>query len=383
MMDLAKVEANARKYIGSVTPANPSKAFMGGGRSEAGRSLPPYYLVYFLLVKLLKFKDMGRFEKVSFSIPVECDGVVAMIEYRKFGLGIFIRNKTDEVIAEKVAKHIRAAVKAAEPYFESLADTVAKGSDLNVKNNTIALFERYEYFANCYDAKVAEAEARKGERVEIEMPLRDGVASAKSFSFPSYALRQEAVWNATAAIEAFFSWTEHVFILAAILNGEISTGEDVAKVAGTEWKEKFQLTLDISDPENKKFYDQLTALRSQVRNFVAHGAFGKDGQALSFHSEVGAVPLRLPHRAGKDRFRFGNGVDVVPPEAMALMRSFIDTIWNRKLAIEKIYLESALPLILSMVTNGEYTRAMSSEQEMQHLVNFLGHQFDNAANMDW
>lgn len=38
-------------------------------RTEAGRSLPPYHLVYFLLRDLLGFRDLGRFEKVAWSIP--------------------------------------------------------------------------------------------------------------------------------------------------------------------------------------------------------------------------------------------------------------------------------------------------------------------------
>jgi hypothetical protein len=51
-----------------------------GARSNAGRSLPPYYLVYFLLVNLLKFNDLGQSEKVSYSIPVEFNGTILMVE---------------------------------------------------------------------------------------------------------------------------------------------------------------------------------------------------------------------------------------------------------------------------------------------------------------
>jgi hypothetical protein len=34
-------------------------------RTDAGRELPPYYLCYFLLVDLLGFKNLGKFEKIS------------------------------------------------------------------------------------------------------------------------------------------------------------------------------------------------------------------------------------------------------------------------------------------------------------------------------
>ena len=43
---------------------------------------------------------------------------------------------------------------------------------------------------------------------------------------------------------------------------------------------KFKAALDISDPTLKRYYDELMSVRNQVRNFVAHGAFGKDGESI-------------------------------------------------------------------------------------------------------
>lgn len=116
---------------------------------------------------------------------------------------------------------------------------------------------------------------------------------------------------------------------------------------------------------------------------MAHGAFGKNGQALSFHSAVGAVPLLLPHRNSKDHFQFGNGVDFLPPESIQLIHDFIAHLWSKDLSPAKIYIEGGLPLILSHVGDGEYARAMASEKEMTEFKHRLSHVFDNAANMDW
>jgi hypothetical protein len=43
----------------------PVNFLFSAGRSNAGRDLPPYYLVYFLMVDLLGFENLGKFEKVS------------------------------------------------------------------------------------------------------------------------------------------------------------------------------------------------------------------------------------------------------------------------------------------------------------------------------
>jgi len=383
MMDLTSIRDKARTAIHPMISVDESRAFWGQ-RTNAGRSLPPYYLVYFLLVDLLGFKNLGRFEKVAWSLPVEINGTALMIEHRKLGLGIFAKTlDTDEAAAEEVAKRIHVGVKAAQPYFEALADAAAKGSSLNVENNARELFERFAYFAGRYVEKSAEAQARKNERVETELPKGEGVSSARLISYPSFQLGIEARWYATAAIEAFYSWTEHVFVLAAILQGKVATGEDVAKVAGAEWKEKFKLAIDITDPDNKQFYDRLTTLRNQVRNFVAHGAFGKNGQALSFHSRVGAVPLLLPHRQNADHFKFGNGVEFLPPQAMQLIHDFVGHMWVGGLSPAKIYIEAGLPLILSHVGDGTYAQAMKSDREMMEFTDHLSRMFDDAANMDW
>jgi len=60
-------------------------------------------------------------------------------------------------------------------------------------------------------------------------------------------MSQNASWVALAAIDAFFAWTEHIFIHLAILQGRITTGEEVATLAESEWKVKLKCAVDITD----------------------------------------------------------------------------------------------------------------------------------------
>ena len=50
-------------------------------RSDAGRHLPDYYLVYFLFSDLLGFKNLGKFDKVAWSFPIDFNGKAFLIEY--------------------------------------------------------------------------------------------------------------------------------------------------------------------------------------------------------------------------------------------------------------------------------------------------------------
>jgi hypothetical protein len=73
---------------------------------------------------------------------------------------------------------------------------------------------------------------------------------------------QEARWLGIAAIEAFFGWTEHVLIHIGILLGNIGTGQDLARLAESEWSEKVKAAIDLSsEKETKAVYEDLLEVR--------------------------------------------------------------------------------------------------------------------------
>ena len=383
-MDKKSIADKARTALSPVKPAGPetmgdARALFMAKRTDAGRSLPAYYLVYFLLVDLLGFKNSGQFEKVAWSVPVDYNGKAFVVEHRKLGLGIFATDlPADEPDAEEIAKRIRAAVDAAKPYFDHLADQAADTSRLNVENRAAELYARHEYFLIQYEAKRAEAEARRKERVTKKR------GSVTTTAFPAISIRREAKWLALSAIESFFSWTEHVFIHIAILQGALLTGRDVKRLANANWHDKFKTALDLSDSDTRKFYDELTIVRQQLRNFDAHGSFGKNRDAFSFHSAAGAVPLRLPYQRTSDDFRFGRGVEFVDHDAIELIRSFTDHLWSGARTPAKLYIqESGLPLILTQAADGTYADAMSSEEAMTEFMDYQMALHDRYANMDF
>ena len=188
--------------------------------------LPEYYLVYFLLVELLSFRNLGQFEKVAWSVPIrfQWEGVF-LIEHRKFWSRRFRPEiqRFDEPACEQIVKLIKQGVKMAKPFFVWLAEQAVSESKLNVVNESIELFNRYQYFLKMYKDIHDEAERRSEERI-VEQHIGSGSTKWTSVSFPAYELRNQSQWMAQASIDAFFSWTEHVFIHIAILSGKAKTG---------------------------------------------------------------------------------------------------------------------------------------------------------------
>lgn len=382
--DMDLLTKNALKALHPIVPAgNNTKAennfLFNAQRTDAGRALPEYYLCYFLLVELLGFKNLGKFEKISWSVPINYNGTAYLIEHRKFGVGVFAadaKSQNDE--AKEIVKRIKKAVNIAKPYFEWKAAEAAKNSELNVVNHNLRLFDRFSYFLDQYKALNYEAEKRKDERIKTQH-----TKDSYSISYPAFEIRRNGEWMALSAVDAFFSWTEHVFIHIAILNGKIITGEDVANLADAEWSEKFKTAIEINNEITRTFYDQLVTVKRQLRNYMTHGAFGKKGEAFSFHSAAGAVPMLLPHQKGSNRFSFYGDLGFNEQEVIDLIERFIKHLWESDRKQAQIYIESGLPLILPMAADGKYLSAMASIEDMKSLVEYLSYQFDQSANMDW
>ena len=352
-------------------------------RTKAGEQLPPYYLVYFLLVDLLGFPNLGRWEKIAWSLPVEFDDEAFLIDHRKFGIGLFARESaTAEAKAKEIVALIGKAAKKAGPFFTWLADRAVSGSALNVVNRGRQLFERFEFYLAEYKRKLNESVESDEDHIQ-----RARASVSKKISdwyVPTYRRHMESGWLGLSVIDGFLSWTEHVFIHLAILKGHVTTGKEVAKLAESNWADKFKAALDVADAETKTFYDKLAAVRGQFRNFNAHGAFGKQGEAFSFHSGAGAVPVRLTHKRETPELLFGLDAEIPEAKAIELIENFITFLWNSDCGPAFQYIqESDLPAILSYAADGTYQKAMACAEDMEVLIERLTHQWEQAANMDW
>lgn len=379
------VHTAAKKALGGIAPR--PKAMAGSypsHRTEAGRDLPPYYLVYFLLVELLRFPSHGHHEKVAWSVPVAFKGKAFAIEHRKMGLGVFAcQVPDDEPEAREIVALIKRAVRAAEPFFAWLAAEAVRRSEVNVVNKSSDLYARFAHLVKLYRRAANTAERRKDEKKITSYKTPHG-STATSIQMPYYRLKRNAQWLALSCIEAFFGWTEHALIHLALLTGRIQTATEVATLADANWADKFKAALDLKEPDTQRLYNELVEIRRQLRNAIAHGSFGKQGEAFSFHSSAGAVPVLLPHRRSHRKFSLGHGLSFHDDAAIALIEEFVIHLWSGPRAPAQLYIqESHLPTILTFVTNGTYRSAMASIADMTEFIEYWSSQQDRATDMEW
>ena len=381
-MNWDDLRTRASRALGPVRPSFPPKYPWGGVAQQTDCALPEYYFAYLLLVDFLGYPKLGRDEKVAWKIPVEINGRVLYLEHRKMGFGVFsYESRNCEDLATQLIRRLNKAVAIASPYFDWRAKCAVANSEINVLNRSNKLTARFNFLDGLLDEKLAEIEQRSQEVEVKKLPYGIEIRS-----IPGHGLKQEASWLAISVIESFFSWTEHVFVLLAIIQGKCVTGDSVQELAKKEWADKFKVAIDINDSGSKKHYDNLVQLRRHVRNFIAHGAIGKQFAAFRFHSAAGAIPAKFPSRTESNYFE---SALILSESAGAhqrekdLIHGFMEHVKTGVLAPAWVYIDSGLPLILTEAKKGKYQDAMKSVEAMEEYTDWMAGLADYYANMEW
>lgn len=360
----------------------PKASLCSSGNLVVFRGIPchDYYLVFLLLIDLLGFKYLGPFEKVAYIIPVDFEGQHCSIVYAKFGMRI---ECSEGGSPEAVYAAVKRGIKAARPYYLWRAKEASITSHLNLESKCPQLWEKYIFLKEQSKALLEKFEAEKENRVVEKGHNEDDSMTWTSISFPAYDFRKQSVWLHEAAVDAFFGWCEQALVHIAVLMGKLTTGKEIADLLRREFGEKCKLVFDLSVPDDKLAYDEILDLRTELRNYVAHGSFGKDGSTFQFHSRVGSVPLKILDTENRSEFRFGTYNLRDWENDYARIERFLSRLWSMGRGPARQYLETGFPCVLTFATDGTYQRAMKNDEEMGKFIMVWAQQLDDAANMDF
>lgn len=388
MIDIEKYKQTALKILSPIRPVDKTtsaneKFLFTAQRSMAGQRLPEYYLIYFLFADLLGFRNLGKFEKVAWSFPIDYNGKAFLIEYRKFGVGVFVQDKeVDEKDAAEITKKINGAVKSVRGYYDYIAEEAVKNSEFSIINNNQSLYQRFNYLLSLY--KIEYNKYLKNKDKTKITTKKSKYGEMTSYTNLGIKYKYKANWIAISCIEAFYSWTEHLFIHLAVVAHQLSDGENISNLIDNEWKIKFKAAIKDDSKEANKFYNELLLVRQQLRNFVSHGSFGKDGNAFNFHSKTGAIPVLMNHKRQKNRFSLHGSLTFKEEDVIRLIEDFIAFLRKGALAPAMYYTQNCgLPAILTMASNGMYENAVIDMKSIMEFSEYLIRQFDDSANMDW
>jgi hypothetical protein len=85
---------------------------------------------------------------------------------------------------------------------------------------------------------------------------------------------------------------------------------------------------------------------TRFHNFVAHRAFGKQGEAFHFHSTVGAVPVMFYPTKSSHKFSLTEELGFDDAEALASVEEFVADLWSGSREPARKYIQdTSLPII--------------------------------------
>jgi len=289
-----------------------------------------------------------------------------------------VQNSAQE---NEIVTKIDSAVRQSGSFFEAVAQNAVSESKLNLLNRCGDLFSRFEFLRRMYNERIKTAEEKKNDVTKDEVTT--GSVSYTTYHYPAQVLRREASHFAISAIEAFYSWLEHLFVHLAVIAHRQWSGEKIGQLIVAEWQEKYKTAIGLNGRTKNIFFNELLLIRRQLRNFVAHGAFGKNGETFHFHSAVGAVPVYRPNHKEKG-YRLTGEMNFEDGRVFQIFDRFVDFLWNSEFEPGMIYLhESSLPTVLPYAKDGTYTHAMKTKEQMHRLLERLNYFWDQSENMDW
>jgi hypothetical protein len=352
------------------------KGFLDHLRSMTPSGFPIPELLQFGLTKLLGFQSYGPGEKMRWGIQFVFRDTFVAFELRKFGLRVLCERKDlDSVILKEVLGRARALTDAVEAYLSAdfVSSQISSGN-ITVQNLHGTLNFRYRFLR-----EQAEAAYRRP-------PPPPETGTSEFGTWTTYHFRQPEVEGSalgSAAVDAYFSQLEHLFVLASAFSEKASVECGVVDFLGANWPTKARAILDLNDPKAKALYDRLLEIREVWRNPLAHGGFMSGGGSFYFHLPgVGALPARLRRSAEGVRVGFSLREESFA-SILALFDEFDDYLRTGPLRFPLRWVEAGLDVAFDQASTSKYRAAMHSEKAFADLVDWTSMDSDRHSNMDY
>lgn len=345
--------------------------------------LPPPYMVFLTLCRLMGYKYFGPEEKVAWGIPILFRGAPFLLAHRKFGF--MLSTPQPQPAAAEMAlallQQLSKAVRVADRLIKPITKEKIQEGNVTVINNHALLDRMYRFFRE----KAQEAFSPGPEDISGGSSMPGGPAFASSAHQGKARRSREGPYYASAMLDPFYSRLEHLLILLLPFVDYDRSKDNLVDLMSSNWGDKFKRLFDISvDATAKSIYDRLRNIKEEYRNTLSHGTFEKSGESLHFHLPVvGSIPVRLLERAGKLRFSSMPIHHATFGEICALFDETDEFLRGGKTKYGMKFVEEGFDVPFDEQSIARYRAAMTSDEDFEELIEYENYIVDMYRNMDW
>lgn len=323
----------------------------------------------------------GPGEKVAWWVDFTYKGYPAELAHQKFGLRLRIGGDVSEEVGRsllgEMQKKLLSAVRTVEELLTETANDTLNAGEVTVVNQHHALRGAYDYFrGRATDPDVIEDVVVKGKS-------GDG-STWTSITLGANVMATHAFHDLVAAISAFVSSLEHDFVLALpFLNFDPAT-DNLTKIIGDRWGEKWRRVVGHADPQAVRLRERLAQVVERWRNPYSHGGFEKGHAAtLYLHTPgLGALPVGLSSVRDSPLFSFHSASETDIEGVFALFDE-IDNYLATTIPDAMEWIESGLDVRFDTDFVAQVADYMQSGRGLEELIEIHAHRTAMIENMDY
>ena len=341
--------------------------------NEQVRCLPPHS-IFLALVAFSNYPYYGHREKIAWTVPVRFKGIPYLISHQKFGLRIHPANpaETNPELERAMIDRLLHAVHITDALVKPFAQDRVRTGKVTIDNQGALYRGRYEFFRGkaeeCYETP---------QKVDDEDPVITINRKLKT--------DREGFFYASAALEGYFSYLEHLLVLVLAFCDFDPTNDNLVEFITSFWTEKFKRIFDLGcDNAAEQVYHSLLRIKEKFRNPLSHGGFDRDATMLYFHVPgLGAVPMSLSRYAESIHFGF-NPIEAVSFKQVCEVLDKADEFFTTgPKRLEMRCVMSGIYVAFSERSVQRYKKAVESEEAAEAFIEYQIAEIDNATNMDW
>ena len=329
---------------------------------------------------LIGIRHSGPGEKVAWWVTFTYKGYPCELAHQKFGLrlrvgGDLTEEQADNLLTE-MRKKLVSAVKTVEGLLAATASDTLNAGNVTVVNQHRQLRRAYDYFRE---------RATNPDLVEdVSESGKNEFGSWSTFLLGKNVMAMHAFHDLVAAITAFLSSLEHDLVLALPFMDFDPSTDDLTKIIGDRWGEKWRRVVGHSDPDAVRLRERLAEVVERWRNPYSHGGFEKGhGATIYLHTPgLGALPVGLSGIRDSPLFSF-HAASETDIEGVFALFDEIDAYLVGTIPHAMEWIDSGLDVRFDAEFMAQVVGCIESEGSLEKLIDAHAYQADMIANMDY
>jgi hypothetical protein len=330
---------------------------------------------------LIGIPHSGPGEKVAWWVTFTYKGYACELAHQKFGLrlrisGDLAEEQAGDLLTEMQMKLV-SAVKTVEGLLAATASDTLNAGNVTVVNQHRQLRRAYDYFRErAINPDVVEDVSETG--------TSEGGGTWSTFLLGKNVMAMHAFHDLVAAITAFLSSLEHDLVLALPFLDFDPSADDLTKIIGDRWGEKWRRVVGHSDPEAVRLRERLAEVVERWRNPYSHGGFEKGHSATIYlHTPgLGALPVGLSGIRDSPLFSF-HAASETDIEGVFALFDEIDAYLAKTIPQAMEWVESGLDVRFDAEFMAQVVGCTESEASLEKLIDAHSYHADMIANMDY